>query len=75
MVLLEVPDRVNREILSFVGSIVTPARVSSFDAVEDGRTPSLVRRLLDRASTIGRRLMSVARARGGAGAASESRRR
>ncbi len=61
MVLLEVPDRVNREILSFVGSIVTPAWVSSLDAVEDRRTPSLVRRLLDRTSTVGRRLMSVAR--------------
>jgi hypothetical protein len=46
MLLLEVPQRVNQEILTFVGSIVPLADVPSF-AVEIRRWRSRVRRLLD----------------------------
>ena len=46
MVLLEVPERVNHEILSFVGSVVALADVPSCPAVADRRRRSLARRLL-----------------------------
>jgi pimeloyl-ACP methyl ester carboxylesterase len=46
MVLLEVPERVNHEILSFVGSVVALADVPSCPAVADRRGRSLARRLL-----------------------------
>ena len=46
MVLLEVPERVNHEILSFVGSVVALADVPSCPAVGDRRRRSLARRLL-----------------------------
>lgn len=63
MLLLEVPERVNQEILNFVGSIVALAEVPSFPTVEDRRRRSLVGRPLDWASGIERRLMSAVRAR------------
>ena len=63
MVLLEVPERVNQEILNFVGSIVALADVPSFPAAEDRRRRALVRRLFDWASRIGRGLTAAMRAR------------
>jgi hypothetical protein len=58
MLLLEVPQRVNQEILAFVGSIVPLAGVPSFPAPGDRPWRSRIRRYLDRAHGIGRRLMS-----------------
>jgi pimeloyl-ACP methyl ester carboxylesterase len=58
MLLLEVPQRVNQEILAFVGSIVPVAGVPSFPALGDRPWRSRIRRYLDRAHGIGRRLMS-----------------
>jgi len=47
MLLLEVPERVNQEILTFARSILAPIEVPSVDAVEGRRGRSLARRLLD----------------------------
>ena len=47
MLLLEVPERVNQEILTFARSILSPIEVPSVDAVEGRRGRSLARRLLD----------------------------
>jgi hypothetical protein len=49
---------VNQEILAFVGSIVPVAGVPSFPAPGDRPWRSRIRRYLDRAHGIGRRLMS-----------------
>ena len=57
MLLLEVPQRVNREILTFVGSIVPLADVPSF-AVEIRRWRSRARRLLDWVAGLARGLGS-----------------
>jgi len=46
MLLLEVPEWVNREVLDFVSSMTTPAEVSSSRAIEGQRKPSLVQRFL-----------------------------
>jgi len=47
MLLLEVPERVNQEILTFARSILAPIEVRSVAAVEGRRGRSLARRLLD----------------------------
>jgi len=47
MLLLEVPEWVNREVLDFVGSITALAEVPSSPAVEGQRKGSLVPRFLD----------------------------
>ena len=46
MLLLEVPEWVNREVLDFVGSMTAPAEVSSSRAVEGQGKRSLVPRFL-----------------------------
>jgi len=46
MLLLEVPEWVNREVLDFVSSMTSPAEVSSSRAIEGQRKPSLVQRFL-----------------------------
>jgi pimeloyl-ACP methyl ester carboxylesterase len=56
MLLLEAPEDVNAEILSFVGSIVKLAHAPAFGAFRGRRRRSLVRRLLDWARNIGRGL-------------------
>ena len=46
MLLLEVPEWVNREVLDFVGSMTAPAEVPSSRAIEGQRKRSLVPRFL-----------------------------
>ena len=46
MLLLEVPEWVNREVLDFVGSMTAPAEVFSSRAIEGQRKRSLVPRVL-----------------------------
>jgi len=46
MLLLEVPEWVNREVLDFVGSMTAPAEVSSSRGIEGQRKRSLVQRFL-----------------------------
>jgi len=46
MLLLKVPEWVNREVLDFVNSITSPAEVSSSRAIEGQCKPPLVQRFL-----------------------------